>query len=132
MLDGVGLDLAVDAMRRFGADVVGPIHAPVHPRAAARAPKAASARRGGLDMPTVTAGLRRIRLVHPFDYPAHPRRLLAEGAGELPMWPLADLLIRLPAQTHPRLDVAHIPHRAAAHSLSLAEVQYRAHRLMQD
>jgi hypothetical protein len=103
ILHGVGLDLAVDAVRRFGAAVARSVHVPMHPHAAAQTPKPASARRGRLDMPTVTAGLRRIRLVNPLDYHAQLRHLLAEGAGELSVRPLADLLIRLPAQTHCRL-----------------------------
>ena len=97
------LHLAIDAMRRLRADIGAAIHIPMQPRAAARTPKAASARRGRLDMPTVTAGLRRIRLVNPLDYHAQLRHLLAEGAGELSVRPLTDLLIRLPAQTHCRL-----------------------------
>ena len=52
-------------------------------------------------MPTHTACSRRIRLVDPLDRDANTRRLLAHVAGELPMGPLADLLIRLLAQADP-------------------------------
>ena len=62
-------------------------------------------------MPTHTTRSGGIRLLDPLDRDANTRRLLGEGAGELPMRPLADLLVRLLAQTHPRLDVTHIPHR---------------------
>ena len=52
-------------------------------------------------MPTHTTGLRRIRLVDPLHADPQPRRLLGEVAGELPMRPLADLLVRPLTQAHP-------------------------------
>jgi hypothetical protein len=84
-----------------------------------------------LDVPTVTAGLRRIRLVDPLDHHAQPRCLLTQIVGELPMWPLADLLIRLPTQTHPGLDITHIPHRDAGDAFSGTEGNDLPGRLMQ-
>src|SRR5262249_30534643 len=107
------------------------IDIPVHPRATTQTPKAAPARRGGLDMPTVAAGPCRIRLVNPLHGDAQLRRLLAEIPSELPMRPLTDLLVADMSQAHPRLDVTHIPHRDLAHSLRLTEVHHCARRLMQ-
>jgi hypothetical protein len=60
-------------MRRLGADVVRPVHVPVHPRAAARA------RRGGLDVPTVTTGSRRVRFIDPLHHHPQPRHCNACG-----------------------------------------------------
>src|SRR5262245_66674255 len=117
-------------MRRLRAAVARPIHIPLHPRAAARTPKAAPARRGGLDRPTHTTGFAGIRLVNPLHRHAHTRHLPGEGADELSMGPLTDLLVRLLAQTDPGLDLAHIPHRAAAHSRGLAERDDLARRLL--
>src|SRR5215467_10198751 len=85
ILDGVGLHLAVAAIDGPGADGVGPIHVPMHPRAAAQAPKAAPARRGRLDVPTHTTRSGGIRLVDPLDHHPQPRRLLGEIAGDLSM-----------------------------------------------
>jgi hypothetical protein len=48
------------------------------------------------------------------------------------MGPLADLLIRLLAETDACLDIAHIPHRDPSDLVGLAEVHHRARRLMQD
>src|SRR5262245_48762111 len=101
------------------------------PRAAARAPKAPPARRGGLDAPTVATGSGRLALVDPVDTDAPPRRLLPHIAGELPMRPPAALLVAHFPQTHSCLEVAHIPHRDLADPLSLAEVHHLARGLMQ-
>src|SRR5262245_52287081 len=121
ILDGVGLDLAVATVRRFRADVVRPVHVPMHPRAAACTPKPASARRGGLDVPTHTTRSGGIRFVDPLHADPQPRRLLVEVADDLPMRPLADLLVGDPAQAQTGLDVAHIPHRNVRDALDLAE-----------
>src|SRR5262249_18453234 len=100
----------------------------MHPRATARTPKAASPRPGRVDMPTHTTRSRRICLVNPLDRDAQPRRLLVQIPSELPMRPLADLLVRHPAQLHAGLDVAHIPHRDAAPPLRLAEIDHLPRR----
>jgi hypothetical protein len=57
-----------------------PVHIPLHPRATARAPKPAPARRGGLDVSTVPACLCGIRLVDPFDHAPQLRRLVEQIA----------------------------------------------------
>src|SRR5690348_1576247 len=119
-------------MRRLRADVVRPVHVSVHPRAAARTPKAAPARRGRLDVPTHTTRSRRIRLVDPFDGDALSRGRLTEVPCELPMRPLADPLVRLLAQTDASLDVTHVPHRDLADPLLRAEVHHLARRLVED
>jgi hypothetical protein len=62
-------------------------------------------------------------------------QVLVEYASSIHMTtrrPLADLLIRLLAQADAGLDVAHIPHRAAAHRFSLTEVHHPARRLVQN
>src|SRR5215831_9968670 len=64
-----------------------------------------------LDVPAHTTGFRRIRFINPLHDHPQPRCLFAEIAGELPMRPLADLLIGSLAQADPGLDVTHIPHR---------------------
>ena len=99
--DGVGLRLAVATVHRFRADGGPAAHIPVRPRPAAQPPLAAPARRGGLDVPTVTTGSRRIRLVDPLDHHADTRRLLALVAGKLPVRPLAALLVADRAQADP-------------------------------
>ena len=82
--DGVRLHLAVDAMRCFRADGGAAVHVSVHPRATAQTPQAAPARRGGLDMSTVAAGLRRIRLVDPLHAGPQPRRVSARERVNCP------------------------------------------------
>ena len=47
------------------------------------------------------------------------------------MRPLADLLIRLPAQAHPRLDVTHIPHREVGDAFLGTEVDHLPGGLVQ-
>ncbi len=132
ILDGIGLHRAVAAIRRPRADVGAAVHIPMHPRAAAQTPKAAPARRGRLDVPTVTTGSRRVRLVDPLYRDPQARGLLGKRAGELPMRPLADLLIGSFAQAHSRLDVAHISHRDAAHPVLRAEIHHLARRLVEE
>ena len=83
-------------------------------------------------MPTHTTRSRRICLINPLNADAQSRRLLAEIAGELPMRPLADLLIGPFAQADPRLDVTHIPHGDLTDTLLRAEIHDLARRLMQE
>jgi hypothetical protein len=47
------------------------------------------------------------------------------------MWPLADLLIRFPAQLHAGLDVTHIPHCDLVDTLLRAEFYHLARRLVE-
>jgi hypothetical protein len=71
------------------------------------------ARRGRLDVPTLTTRSGGICFVDPLHADPQSRRLLAEVAGELPMRPLADLLVRLLAQADPRLVSRTSPPHAA-------------------
>ena len=82
-------------------------------------------------MPTVTTRSGGIALINPLHADPQPRRLLGEVAGELPMWPLADLLVGHAAQTDARLDVAHISHRDACDALACAEIHHLARRLVE-
>src|SRR5262249_7179872 len=104
----------------------------MHPRTAAQTPQPASARRAGMDRSTAATGARRVAFVEVFDADPQRLRLLRQIADELPMGPLADLLVgRLP-QAHPCLDVAHLPHRHGGHALCLAERHRLARRRVQD
>jgi hypothetical protein len=82
-------------------------------------------------VPTATTRATGVAFVDLLDADAHSRRFLAEGAHELAVWPLADLLVGAAPQAHPRLDVAHVPHRDAGDALRLAEPNRLARRLMQ-
>jgi hypothetical protein len=72
-----------------------------------------------------------ITLVNPRHRHAHPRGFLGHLAGELPVRPLADLLVGLPAQTDARLDVTYISDGNPGDSLRLTVVHHLARRLMQ-
>ena len=77
-------------------------------------------------MPTHTTGSGGRRLIDPLDHHPQPRRRLGERAGELPVWPLAALLVGLLAQADPGLEVAHLPHRDPRDALARAAIRHRA------
>ena len=83
-------------------------------------------------MPRDTACLRRIAFVDPVEEDAPPSGFLMQIPHELAVGPLTNLLIGGSAQTHPSLDVTHIPHGDAGDTLLRTEVHRLLRRLVQD
>ena len=81
---------------------------------------------------TVATGFRWVRFIKPLYHYSQPCRLLAYTAGELSMWPLADLLVGLASQADASLNIAYIPYRDTAHPFTMTEVHDLARRLMQN